>query len=389
VAVLLSAFLLLPGCDTDSYSEDMTYPVRSDPIVDPDGKPKADAFFPPPGLFAYLMPAYTQPPLNGKLLEPEKLPAAQRSQIQKSLDAIFGTPAKPKVDLAKVMASAEDAQAALKTLQLDDTAALAQGSILYRRHCLHCHGLTGDGHGPTAAWVNPHPRDFRPGIFKFISSEEEELGNARKPRRDDLLRTLRQGVEGTAMPSFGLLPDKDLNALASYVMHLSLRGQAEYRRMTDLFKDPEAARESTLENDLARLVGYWVASEQQPMKVQAYPFPETMDEDARKKVVERGFHLFGKTCLECHINFGRPENLKWDDWGGAARPADVTRGIYRGGRRPLDLYYRIRGGVPGTGMPAYRATEEETWALINFVQALPYPGMLPEGIRDKIYGPTK
>ena len=104
-------------------------------------------------------------------------------------------------------------------MKLDDKT-LEKGSVLYRRHCLHCHGMTGDGHGATAAWVNPHPRDYRAGIFKFISSE-------RKARRDDLLRTLRQGVEGTSMPSFGLLEPEELEALASTVIHLSLRGETE------------------------------------------------------------------------------------------------------------------------------------------------------------------
>jgi mono/diheme cytochrome c family protein len=38
---------------------------------------------------------------------------------------------------------------------------------LYRRHCAHCHGISGDGHGPTAMLLNPYPRDYRPALFKF------------------------------------------------------------------------------------------------------------------------------------------------------------------------------------------------------------------------------
>ena len=38
---------------------------------------------------------------------------------------------------------------------------LAEGSKLYRQHCLHCHGLEGNGRGPTGYWVNPPPRDYR------------------------------------------------------------------------------------------------------------------------------------------------------------------------------------------------------------------------------------
>src|SRR5262245_30980488 len=32
---------------------------------------------------------------------------------------------------------------------------------LYRRHCAHCHGINGDGQGPTASILNPYPRDYR------------------------------------------------------------------------------------------------------------------------------------------------------------------------------------------------------------------------------------
>ena len=36
-----------------------------------------------------------------------------------------------------------------------DAATLADGSKLYRQHCLHCHGLSGNGRGPTAPWGQP------------------------------------------------------------------------------------------------------------------------------------------------------------------------------------------------------------------------------------------
>src|ERR671935_235750 len=71
---------------------------------------------------------------------------------------------------------------------------LAHGSRVYRVHCLQCHGVTGDGRGPTAAWVNPHPRDYRQGIFKFQSRDQTEdkgYGTVRKPAKEDLVRTLR------------------------------------------------------------------------------------------------------------------------------------------------------------------------------------------------------
>ncbi len=48
--------------------------------------------------------------------------------------------------------------------------AQAGGYALYRRNCLHCHGVSGAGDGPTAPFLYPLPRDYRKGIFKFTST---------------------------------------------------------------------------------------------------------------------------------------------------------------------------------------------------------------------------
>ena len=41
---------------------------------------------------------------------------------------------------------------------------------LFRRHCAGCHGISGDGAGPAAAVLDPYPRDFRNGVFKYTST---------------------------------------------------------------------------------------------------------------------------------------------------------------------------------------------------------------------------
>jgi mono/diheme cytochrome c family protein len=56
-------------------------------------------------------------------------------------------------------------------------------------------------------------------------------------------------------------------------------------------------------------------------------------------------------------------------------PRNLRSGIYRGGRRPIDLYYRIMAGINGSGMPAHNTllkTEEERWAIVAYVLSLPY-----------------
>jgi mono/diheme cytochrome c family protein len=51
--------------------------------------------------------------------------------------------------------------------------------------------------------------------------------------------------------------------------------------------------------------------------------------------------------------------------------------MYRGGRRPLDLYWRVHSGINGVTMPASISTltPEEVWDVVNFLQVLPYPKM--------------
>ncbi len=93
---------------------------------------------------------------------------------------------------------------------------------LFRLHCVHCHGITGDGMGPTALFLKPYPRDYREGLYKFKSTPSNY-----PPTDDDLVRTLQEGIHGTAMPSFKLLPQAEIEALVEYVKYLSLRGQTE------------------------------------------------------------------------------------------------------------------------------------------------------------------
>ena len=76
----------------------------------------------------------------------------------------------------------------------------AGGYAVYRRNCLHCHGVSGAGDGPTAPFLYPIPRDYRKGIFKFTSTP-----SGFRPHRDDLRRTITYGLHGTSMPAFEAL----------------------------------------------------------------------------------------------------------------------------------------------------------------------------------------
>ena len=83
---------------------------------------------------------------------------------------------------------------------------LKYGKQLYSQSCIGCHGEKGDGNGPASTFLNPKPRDFTKGLFKLSSAP---LGSL--PTDQDLMRTISQGVNGTAMPRFTILKKRREN----------------------------------------------------------------------------------------------------------------------------------------------------------------------------------
>ncbi len=94
------------------------------------------------------------------------------------------------------------------------------------------------------------------------------------------------------------------------------------------------------------------------------------------------FHTDKAQCMACHGPKGKGDGLdpdvtkrNKDVWGLPLRPADLTLGVYRGGRRPIDLYRRVHTGVKGGEMPGFggQLRSEEIWNLVDYVQSLGLP----------------
>ena len=92
-----------------------------------------------------------------------------------------------------------------------------EGRGLFRKHCATCHGITGDGRGPTGAIQMPYPRDYRMGVFKFKS-----VPRGGKPTKNDLAKVIRNGIGGTGMIAIPSLSNTDIDALVDYVIYLVL-----------------------------------------------------------------------------------------------------------------------------------------------------------------------
>ena len=93
---------------------------------------------------------------------------------------------------------------------------ILHGKGAYEIRCAGCHGTKGDGKGPGSAFLNPAPRDFTSGIYKFRSSAIGTL-----PSDQDLMQTLSKGVQGTSMPSFADVPEQERVAIVQYVKTFS------------------------------------------------------------------------------------------------------------------------------------------------------------------------
>jgi mono/diheme cytochrome c family protein len=296
----------------------------------------------------------------------------------------------------------------------------AGGYSLYRLHCLHCHGVTGAGDGPTASFLYPRPRDYRKGLFKFTSTP-----TGVKPTRADLRKTIVYGLHGTSMPAFeSLMSADEIEEVLDYVIFLSMRGETELALIDEAMiadeNDSQALSDDIVREISRGIFNKWKAAENQVVNP---PIPKP---PATRESIIRGRDLFLSRntagnkvdCTSCHgpqavgngpsmvaqevfndVVFGgnpsaQAERLAqydektrelWknslDDWGNALRPANLNRGIYKGGRRPIDLYWRIAKGINGAKMPAHYPTiePERIWDLVNFVLELPYEPKLLEG----------
>ena len=92
------------------------------------------------------------------------------------------------------------------------------GKKIYEKKCAWCHGWTGAGDGPAADFLNPRPRDFTSGIYKYKTSN---LDNP-FPYDDDIYKMIAEGMTGTSMPFWkDVLSDKDMWNLVAYIKSLA------------------------------------------------------------------------------------------------------------------------------------------------------------------------
>jgi len=123
-------------------------------------------------------------------------------------------------------ASATPAPSASSEAPAADTADFAGGDAtagkeVYGLYCATCHGPSGTGDGPGAAALDPKPRDFTEGAFKYDPNNNGETGEP-----NDLALIVRDGAAkygGSAnmTPWGAALSDQQLKDVVAYVQSLS------------------------------------------------------------------------------------------------------------------------------------------------------------------------
>jgi mono/diheme cytochrome c family protein len=109
----------------------------------------------------------------------------------------------PDSDLPEAYRRVEVPAARLLSLEAQE-----RGRALFRANCVLCHGERGDGHGQRASGFAKPPADFSDRYWRQRAT----------PRR--VFYAVREGVRGTAMPSWDWLSDDEAWDLVAYVLSL-------------------------------------------------------------------------------------------------------------------------------------------------------------------------
>ena len=96
----------------------------------------------------------------------------------------------------------------------------AAGKTPYTTNCVSCHGETGKGDGPVGLVLQPPPRDFSVGDFKFDTDEDGTPGTDA-----DLKAVIAKGAGafgGNQMMAAwgGILSDEDIDNIVAYIRTL-------------------------------------------------------------------------------------------------------------------------------------------------------------------------
>jgi mono/diheme cytochrome c family protein/plastocyanin len=182
-----------------------------------------------------------------------------------------------------------------------------------------------------------------------------------------MIRAIRDGLPGSAMPPWGHLPEEDLQALLMAVKHLAVEGKVRALR-----ESAEDSGTPMTPAEAAQIAQRLFAPG--PTVNLPSPVPKT---DSR---LARGRDLYKKMCVSCHALEGgvSPKRDMRDDTGAFIYPRNFKSGLFLRATNDEALALTILRGLPGTPMPAYPLPPDDLWPLVHFVRSLAEPDSAPE-----------
>lgn len=237
---------------------------------------------------------------------------------------------------------------ALSPVVAEDTRAYE----LFQNHCAACHGKKGYGDGTVVFALTAAPRDFWNEPFRYVSTLDGI------PTREDLARTISEGRTEGEMPAGPWLTDEEVSLLADFVLELNRLGWE--RRLRDEFADEDLPEAEVEEISRERV------TTEQPITV-PMPSADFAFDMARAR------ELYDQACASCHGPTGRGDGLDkpLDDLGRPISVRDLVTEPIHGGPGPIELYKRLRCGVPGTPMPSQALlSDDEIWQLVYYTRFL-------------------
>lgn len=254
------------------------------------------------------------------------------------------------------------AKSTLKNPWMATTELVQKGAELYAQQCVSCHGAAGKGDGPAAGALNPPPRNF---------TQTAGWKNGRKPSQ--IFKTLKEGIPGSAMASYGTLPADDRWALVHYVASFGPKPEAD--TSADLAKigiDPTKegggaqAEAPTIPVELAMRRMAQPESTLKGMNHGVEGQKAPMDASV-------GAKIYASRCADCHGAKGEG-GISVKNLGESPRAYLTTApfGAQTESLRSSDAFRRIVvQGLPGDAMPGNgQLSATEISELFSYVKSL-------------------
>lgn len=243
---------------------------------------------------------------------------------------------------------------------------IAKGKSTFQINCASCHGTEGKGNGPAASALNPKPRDYTSGYWRYGG------GVAR------IVQTITTGSPGTAMAPFPGIPLQDRFALAHYIRTFNPKKEAdkpEDLAWLDQFGGPSKGTPSGGASSAATAAapGDTIPIARAISLLTERPLTYGVHMAVASPDSGEGAELYARRCASCHGVSGEG-GVRTRMLGSAPYAYVTTRSLAAQGplaSDPPSFERLVIRGLPGTMMPGNGdLSTGQIRALYEYTQSL-------------------